>query len=63
MKLTELTSALRPFANVELPPEGSGSAVWIYVGKEDPTNSSNPPHLRVSDFRKAKKVLEKAKRR
>ena len=47
--------ALRPFANVELPKNPSGEDVWLYVGKADP--SGNPPHLKLEDFRRARRAL------
>ena len=51
-----LLSALRAFADVELPPPGAGRVVWFYVGHEDP-NGSNPGHLSIDDFKRARRMV------
>lgn len=49
-----LRAILKPFARVDLPDGGDGEDVWLYVGKADP-NGSNPPHLKLEDFQRARR--------
>ena len=51
-----LLSALKAFADVELPPPEAGKAVWFYVGHEDP-NGCNPAHLSLDDFKLARRMV------
>ena len=58
MKTTDLIRALKPFANVKLPPDSAGQDVWLCVGKSDDSNPGfNKPHLRIGDFRRAKRLI------
>ena len=52
-----LLSALKAFADVELPPETAGQSVWLCVGHEDP-NGCNPQHLSINDFRRAQRMVQ-----
>ncbi len=50
-----LQAALAPFATFEHMPDGTdGEDIWIYIGRYDGTGE--PPHLKLADFRRAKKV-------
>ena len=56
--MDDLLRALRPFADVELP--DGGQDVWLYVGRADKMNPGiDPPHLRISDFTRAKHQMKK----
>ena len=54
--MEKLSDALRPFAEVPLPPEDAGDDVWIYVGRSE--EHGRVPALSVADFKAARAALD-----